>query len=73
MIEKPFGFYFLLKVILLSSLMRLMANCSFVSLIAAKSAAAWSVHFRCKNQTLLFLEIPGLLLRKADSQTDFPY
>lgn len=42
MIQRLFGFYFLLKIILLSSLMMLMGNCSFVSLIAAKAAAAWS-------------------------------
>lgn len=64
---KKIGFNFLLRCILLRSLMVLMANCSFIS----SPAATWSMYFMDENPALLILEPGGILVRKANTQTAF--
>lgn len=58
------GFNFLLRCILLRSLMVLMANCSFIS----SPAATWSMYFMDENPALLILEPGGRWGRQTHKQ-----
>lgn len=69
----PFGLYFLIKFILLNSLMELMAN--FITLTASntqffpKDSTAWPVHFIWKIRPCFSRTATRSLLRKADTDT----
>lgn len=69
LIQRPFDLYFMLKFILLSSLVVLLANSSFIGLTAA---ACLVNAFHIWKSRLAFLELLCLLVRKANTQSRFP-